>query len=116
MAVRSHDRPVVDVWAGFADRRLSQPWERDTVAICFSTTKGVASTVIHRLADGGLVDYEAPVASYWPEFGFAGNQAITVRKLLSHQAGLHSMIDLVDRPEDLLDHIALGERLATRKT
>ena len=74
---------MVDVWAGFADHRLSLPWERDTVTICFSTTKGVASTVIHRLADRGLVDYEAPVASYWPEFGVAGKQAITVRQLLA---------------------------------
>ena len=114
LAVRWHGQPVVDVWAGFADRRRSQPWERDTVTICFSTTKGVASTVIHRLADRGLVDYEAPVASYWPEFGVAGKQAITVRELLSHQAGLHSMTDLVGRPEDLLDHITLENRLAAR--
>ena len=63
LAVRLHGEPVVEVWAGFADRRLSQPWERDTVTICFSTTKGVVSTVIHRLADRGLVDYEAPVAA-----------------------------------------------------
>ncbi len=114
LAVRLHGRPVVDVWAGFADRRRSQPWERDTVTICFSTTKGVASTVIHRLADRGLVDYEAPVASYWPEFGVAGKQAITVRQLLSHQAGLHSMTDLVHCREDLLDHLSLEERLAAR--
>jgi len=105
---------VVDVWAGFANRHLSQPWESDTVTVCFSTTKGVAATVIHRLADRGLVDYESPVASYWPEFGAAGKQAITVRQLLSHQAGLHSMTNLVDRPEDLLDHVALEERLAIR--
>ena len=69
----------------------------DTVTICFSTTKGVASTVIHRLADRGLVYYEAPVASYWPKFAVAEEQAITVRQLLSNRAGLHSMIDLVDR-------------------
>ena len=114
LAVRLHGRPVIDVWAGFADRRRSQPWKRDTVTICFSTTKGVAATVIHRLADRGLIDYETPVASYWPEFGVAGKQAITVRLLLSHQAGLHSMTDLVERREDLLDHIALEERLAAR--
>jgi CubicO group peptidase (beta-lactamase class C family) len=114
LAVRLHGEPVVEVWAGFADRRFSRPWQRDTVTICFSTTKGVASTVVHRLADRGLIDYEAPVASYWPEFGVAGKQAITVRQLLSHQAGLHSMIGLVDRPEDLLDHITLEDRLAAR--
>jgi CubicO group peptidase (beta-lactamase class C family) len=114
LAVRLKGQTMVDVWAGFADRRRSRPWERDTVTICFSTTKGGAATVIHRLADRGLVDYEAPVASYWPEFGVVGKQAITVRQLLSHQAGLHSMTDLVRRPEDLLDHIALEERLAAR--
>jgi len=114
LAVRLHGRPVIDVWAGFADRCRSEPWRRDTVTICFSTTKGVAAAAIHRLVDRGLIDYEAPVASYWPEFGAAGKQAITVRELLSHQAGLHSMTDLVGRPEDLLDHIALEERLAAR--
>ena len=115
LAVRWHGRPVIDVWAGFADRRRAEPWQRDTVTICFSTTKGVAATVIHRLADRGLIDYGAPVASYWPEFGAGGKQAITVRQLLSHQAGLHSMTDLVERPEDLLDHVALEERLAARQ-
>jgi CubicO group peptidase (beta-lactamase class C family) len=105
---------VIDVWGGFADSRVSRPWERDTVAICFSTTKGVASTVIHRLADRGLIDYDAPVADYWPEFAAAGKQSITVRRLMSHQAGLHSMVDLVQRPEDLLDHVALEKRLAAR--
>jgi CubicO group peptidase (beta-lactamase class C family) len=114
LSVRLHGRPVVDVWAGYADHDRSQPWERDTVTICFSTTKGLASTVIHRLADRGLIDYDAPVSSYWPEFGAAGKEAITVRQLLTHQAGLHSMVDLVDRPEDLLDHIAMEDRLAAR--
>jgi CubicO group peptidase (beta-lactamase class C family) len=114
LAVRWHGRPVVDVWAGFADPQRSRPWTRDTVTICFSTTKGVASTVIHRLADRGLVDYDAPVATYWPEFAAAGKGSITVRRLLSHQAGLHSVADLIHRPEDLLDHIALEERLAAQ--
>src|SRR5664280_1628209 len=87
LSVRLHGRPVVDVWAGFADLGRSRPWERDTVAICFSTTKGVASTVVHRLADRGLIDYDAPVASYWPEFAAAGKGSITVRQLMSHRAG-----------------------------
>jgi len=114
LAVRLHGTPVVDVWAGFANRRLSQAWERDTVTICFSTTKGLASTVIHRLADRGLVEYGSPVARYWPEFAAAGKQMITVRQLLSHQAGLHSMVDLVQSRADLLDHVELENRLAAR--
>lgn len=114
LSVRLHGRPVVDVWAGFADRRAERPWERDSVTICFSTTKGVASTVIHRLADRGLLDYDAHVADYWPEFGAAGKRYITVRRLMSHQAGLHDVTDLVKSPEDLLDHIALEDKLAAR--
>jgi len=114
LSVRLHGRPVVDVWAGFADLGRTRPWERDTVAICFSTTKGVASTAVHLLADRGLIDYEAPVASYWPEFAEAGKGSITVRQLMSHQAGLHSMTDLAGSSEDLLDHLALEEKLAAR--
>ncbi len=114
LSVRLHGRPVVDVWAGYADLGRSKPWERDTVTITFSTTKGVASTVIHRLADRGLVDYDAHVADYWPEFGASGKGYITVRRLMSHQAGLLNVVDLVKRPEDLLDHIALENKLAAR--
>ncbi len=102
----------MDVWAGFADLGRSRPWKRDTVAISFSTTKGLASTAVHRLADRGLIDYDATVASYWPEFAAAGKGSITVRQLMSHQAGLHSMTDLAGSSEDLLDQLALEEKLA----
>lgn len=114
LSVRMNGVPVVDVWAGFADRSSRRPWTRDTVTICFSTTKGVAATVIHRLADRGLIDYHEPVASYWPEFGSSGKDRITVGQLLSHQAGLHSLAGLVDTPSDLLDHRAMEEKLASR--
>jgi CubicO group peptidase (beta-lactamase class C family) len=114
LSVRLRGQVMVDVWAGFAERRSARPWERDTVTTCFSTTKGVAATVIHRLADRGVLDYDAQVSSYWPEFGAAGKTAITVRQLLSHQAGLHSVADLVERPEDLLDHRSMERRLAAR--
>jgi CubicO group peptidase (beta-lactamase class C family) len=114
LSVRFHGEPVIDLWAGFADRRSSRLWEKETVTICFSTTKGITAAVIHRLADRGLLDYDAPVADHWPEFAAAGKQAITVRQLLSHQAGLHSMVGLVNGPSDLLDHIQLEKRLAER--
>jgi CubicO group peptidase (beta-lactamase class C family) len=114
LSVRLHGRPVVDVWAGFADRRLGRPWARDSVTLCFSTTKGVASTVVHRLADRGLIDYDAHVADYWPEFAAAGKGFITVRQLMSHQAGLHDVCDLVTCADDLLDHLALEDKLAAR--
>ena len=64
------------------------PWSADTAAMVFSATKGMAATVIHRLADRGLIDYEAPVAEYWPEFGANGKSDLTVREVMRHRAGL----------------------------
>ncbi|HWP64591.1 MAG TPA: serine hydrolase domain-containing protein [Candidatus Limnocylindria bacterium] len=93
---------VVDLWGGVRDGQ-GRPWERDTMAPSFSTTKGVASTLLHILADRGLVDYDAPVARYWPEFGQAGKESITVRHVLTHRAGLYHVRQMVDRAERLLD-------------
>ena len=63
LAVYLDGEPVVDVWTGWSDRRGRIPWSADTAAMVFSATKGMASTVIHRLADRGLIDYDAPVPS-----------------------------------------------------
>lgn len=102
---------VVDIWAGDA-RRDGTPWERDTMSICFSGTKGVAATAIHMLATEGLLDYDAPVARYWPEFGCNGKESITVRQVLAHQAGLHKTVPLVDQLTDILDWDLIVGRLA----
>ncbi len=80
LAVYLDGEPVVDVWTGYADRRGRVPWSADTATMVFSATKGMASTVIHRLVDRGLIDYDAPVAQYWPEFGANGKADITVRQ------------------------------------
>ena len=102
--------PVVDVWTGWSDRAGTQRWTADTGAMVFSATKGVASTVIHRLADRGLLSYEDPVAEYWPEFGANGKADITVSDVLRHRAGL-SHLRGVTRTE-LMDHLAMEEQLA----
>ena len=101
---------VLDIWAGWADR--DRRWDRDTVALSFSTGKGVASTVVHRLAERRLIDYDAPVARYWPEFGAAGKGDITVRDVLTHRAGLHKVRGLMRSPLDLLEYDAVVEALA----
>ena len=72
LAVYLDGEPVVDVWTGWSDRRGRVPWTADTATMVFSATKGMASTVIHRLVDRGLIDYDAPVAEYWPAFGANG--------------------------------------------
>ena len=110
LAVYLHGEPVVDVWTGYADRRGTEYWSADTGAMVFSVTKGLASTVIHRLVDRGLIDYDSPVAEYWPEFGANGKADITVRDVMRHRAGL-SQLNGVSMSE-LLDHVAMEERIA----
>ncbi len=79
---------VVDLWGGFADEARSRPWQRGTIANVYSSTKGVAALAAAMLAGRGELDVERPVVDYWPEFGQAGKSAITVRQLLTHEAGL----------------------------
>lgn len=92
---------VVDLWGGW--RAGGRPWQRDTLAMCFSTTKGVISTALHLLADRGQIEYDAPVAAYWPQFAQGGKENITVRHVLTHSAGLHRMRTLVDHERRMLD-------------
>jgi len=86
--VYSGGRPVVDLWGGLSDREANRPWGEDTIVLVASTTKGATAICAHLLAQRGELDLDAPVVTYWPEFGAAGKDEIPVRWLLSHQAGL----------------------------
>src|SRR5438552_17943701 len=88
VAVMVGGRLVVHRWAGPAAAALSRSWPQDTIVNVFPTTKGMTAICAHRLADQGLLDIDAPVAKYWPEFAQAGKSEIPVRYLLSHRAGL----------------------------
>jgi CubicO group peptidase (beta-lactamase class C family) len=101
VAVYHRGELVADLWGG--SRGGGQPWQQDTVAMCFSTTKGVISTALHLLADQGQIEYDAPVAAYWPQFAQGGKERITVRHVLTHSAGLHRICTLVDHAERMLD-------------
>ncbi|MFC4534507.1 serine hydrolase domain-containing protein [Sphaerisporangium dianthi] len=94
VGVYLHGRKVVDLWGGTADPETGRPWERDTLQVVFSTTKGVTAACAHLLAQRGELDLDAPVAEYWPEFAANGKDRIPVRWLLTHQAGLPT----IDRP------------------
>src|SRR5687767_12598435 len=94
---------MVDVWSGARDAQGQQPWREDTLAFSYSTTKGVASTLLHILADRGQLDYDERVTKYWPEFGAAGKQDIRVRQLLAHEAGLYDIRALIDDARRMLD-------------
>lgn len=81
-------RPVADLWGGSADAAAGRAWEQDTLVHVYSVTKPFAAVCLLRLVEQRLVDLDAPVAAYWPEFAQAGKAAIPVRWLLTHQAGL----------------------------
>jgi CubicO group peptidase (beta-lactamase class C family) len=104
---------VVDLWGGYRNGITRMPWQHDTMVNMFSTTKGVASLAVTVAASRGLIDYDAKVADYWPEFAQAGKAEVTVRQLLSHQAGL-SALDAPLRLADLSDQDTLSAVLAAQ--
>ncbi len=102
VCVYHHGECVVDLWGGYSDEDNTL-WLKNTMAPSFSTTKGVASTLLHIYADRGLIDYDAKVADYWPEFAQNGKQDITVRHVLSHQSGLYHIRQMIDHVDRLMD-------------
>jgi len=107
VAVYRHGAPVVDLWGGVRNKVSGDPWERDTMVVIYSATKGLAAMTLALAHSRGWLDYEAPVSRYWPEFAQNGKATITVRQLLAHQAGLFAFDEPVDR-----DTVADLDRLA----
>ncbi len=95
-------KKVVDLWGGVRNAR-HDPWAEDTMSPSFSTTKGVASTLLHMMVDRSLLDYDDRVADHWPEFARAGKGEITVRQVLAHQSGLYHIRQMIDRADRMLD-------------
>jgi CubicO group peptidase (beta-lactamase class C family) len=88
---------IVDLWGGIRNEQTGEPWERDTMVLVHSATKGLAAMTLAIAHSRGWLDYEQPVCSYWPEFAQHGKERITVRQLLAHQAGLFACDEPVDR-------------------
>jgi len=109
VAVYRDGRKVVDLWGGFRNGITGVPWEQDTIVNVFSTTKGVASLALAVAASQGLISHDAKVADYWPEFAQAGKADVTVRQLLSHQAGLPAI-----RPKLTLDDLADPTKMSAK--
>lgn len=105
--VYHHGEKVVDLWGGIRNRATGEPWEEDTMALVFSATKGISALAMALAHSRGLFDYDERVGTYWPEFGQQGKERITVRQLLSHQAGLHILDEYPTR-----DLVADPDRLA----
>lgn len=114
VAVYAGDRLVADLWGGVADRRSGRPWLRDTPCLAFSCTKAVTGTAALMLAERGAYGLEAPVTSWWPEFGAAGKESAIAEHLLSHQVGLPAF----DRPvavHEAHDPAAMAALLAAQE-
>jgi CubicO group peptidase (beta-lactamase class C family) len=93
---------VVDLWDGYADAALTRPWQRDTIVNVYSCTKAMTALTALLVADRGELDFDAPVARYWPEFAAGGKEQVKVSHLMSHSAGLSGWVDPISR-EDLYD-------------
>lgn len=104
---------VVDLWGGYRDGVSGAPWERDTMVTVCSTSKGVSSLAVAVAASRGLISYDTKVAEYWPEFEQAGKGSVTVRELLSHQAGL-PVLDQALTLADLVQPGRLSAKIAAQ--
>lgn len=100
-------KPVVDLWAGIRNKATGAAWERDTMVLVYSATKGLAAMTLALAHSRGLLDYDARVSKYWPEFAGNGKDKVTVRQLLAHQAGLFALDEPLTR-----DLVADPDRLA----
>lgn len=114
LAIVHRGELVVDLWGGIADDRTGRPWAEDTLSVIFSATKGLVAILAARLVQDGLLDYDAPVTDYWPEFGQSGKGGTRVRHLLSHQSGVSApRKDLTT--EELLDWDTVTAALAEQQ-
>ena len=93
---------VVDLWGGWADEARTRPWEKDTIVNVYSTTKTMTALTALLVADRGELDFDAPVARYWPEFAANGKAGVKVSHLMSHSAGLSGWKETITR-DDLYD-------------
>ena len=112
-AVQIDGRLVVDLWGGHVDRARTKPWQQNTLANVWSTTKGFASLCIAMLVDRGRFSYEQTVASVWPEFAAAGKDQLTIAEMLSHQGGLPGATTKL-AAGDYADHDAMARLLAAQ--
>ena len=114
LAVTINGKYIVDIWAGYSDEAQTQPWEQDTIVNVYSTTKVMTALCVLMLVDKGLIDLDAPVSKYWPEFSQKGKENLPVRFLLSHTAGIPGF-DKSIQAETLYDWNQVIKMLAAQK-
>jgi len=111
VSVWQEGEPIVDLYGGFRDARREKPWMPDTLVLVWSATKGIGSACLLHVLQEHQIDIHRRVAEFWPEFGQANKQTITLTQLLSHQAGLCAL----DRRVDVLDYGAVIHALEAQQ-
>ena len=111
VCVMAEGRPVVDIWGGWRDMAKTRPWERDTIVCMMSVAKGITAIAFNMLLDRGLVELEAPVARYWPEFARNGKAGVLIRHLLDHTAGIPVLTNTTLWPGAMYDREAMVKAL-----
>lgn len=101
LVVYFQGQKVVDIFTG--KKSQEEDWQADTLAMCYSTGKGILATLAHILVSEGLLEYDQPIAPYWPEFAQNGKTNITLRHVLSHQSGLFDIRNMIDAATEMLD-------------
>jgi len=112
--VYRYGEKIVDLWGGVRDKESREPWQRDTMVLVWSASKGLAAMTLAIAHSRGLLDYDERIVTYWPEFGQHGKETITIRQLLAHQAGLFAFDEPVG-PELLADLDRLAVVLARQR-
>ena len=110
LTIFAGDQPVVDVWAGHRDRKKTTPWASDTLCCVFSISKAITTYCLLQAIDRGHIQLDEPVTTYWPNFGQNGKDKITIRQIMSHQAGLAGFHDAVNK-EDFYKWSAITQHL-----
>ncbi|WP_407303429.1 serine hydrolase domain-containing protein [Acinetobacter sp.] len=101
LVVYFQGQKVMDIYTG--KKSETENWQSDTLSVCYSTGKGVLSTLAHILVSEGFLDYDTPVAQYWPEFAQKGKAQITLRHILSHQSGLYDIRNQIETASEMAD-------------
>jgi CubicO group peptidase (beta-lactamase class C family) len=114
LAITIKGKYVMDIWAGYSNEAKTFPWQKDTIVNVYSTTKVMTALCVLMLVDRNLIDLDAPVAKYWPEFKQAGKDELPVRYLLSHTAGIPGF-DTKIEAETLYDWECCTNLLAAQK-
>lgn len=101
LTVYFRGQKVVDIYTGLQSQTL--PWQPDTLAVCYSTGKGVLATLAHILVSEGFLEYDKPISTYWPEFAQNGKEQTTLRHVLSHQSGMFDIRNIIESAREMLD-------------